>query len=173
MLNNLKGTFDRRFPVDDALAPDQVENGLRGVLKDGLASQAMGTLTSGPFLVGYALAVGGGNTAVGILAAIPFFAQLLQLPAVSLIEALRRRRAVCIVALSISRLFLLPMAAAALAPQGRSALGLLVLGLAGHAGFGAIAGCSWNSWMRDLVPEHRLGAFLASACCSPPASAPS
>ena len=130
------------------------------MLKDGLASQAMGTLTTGPFLVGFALAVGGGNTAVGILAATPFFAQLLLLPAVSLIEAIRRRRAVCIVALSISRLFLLVMAAAALAPPGRDALGLLVLGLACHAGFGAIAGCSWNSWMRDLVPEHRLGAFF-------------
>ena len=70
---------------------------------------------------------------------------------------MRRRRAVCIIAAAFSRLFLLVMAAAAVAPSGEVAVALLVIGLFLHASFGAIAGCSWNSWMRDFVPENRLG----------------
>jgi MFS family permease len=29
------------------------------------------------------------------------------------------------------------------------------------AGLGAVAGTSWNSWMRDLIPEKILGSFFA------------
>ena len=160
ILGRLKAGFDRRFPIDDALTEEHVQVGLRAVLKDGLASQAMGTLTTGPFLVAFALQMGGSNSAIGLLAAIPFLTQLFQVPAVFLVEAVRRRRAVCIVAEALSRLFLLVIGAAAFAPKGEIALALLVIGLFFHASFGAIAGCSWNSWMRDFVPEHRLGTFF-------------
>lgn len=104
--------------------------------------------------------MGGSNSAIGLLPAIPFLTQLFQLPAVFLVEAVRRRRAVCIVAEALSRLFLLVIGAAAFAPKGEIALALLVIGLFFHASFGAVAGCSWNSWMRDFVPEHRLGTFF-------------
>jgi MFS family permease len=163
ILDRLKADLDRRFPIDGALGDEQVEAGLRVVLEDGLASQAMATLTTGPFLVGFALAVGSSNAIIGLLAAIPFLVQLLQLPAVFLVEALRRRRAICIIASAMSRLCLLVMAAAALAPKGEPALALLLIGLTGHAALGAVAGCSWNSWMRDFVPEHRLGTFFAKS----------
>jgi MFS family permease len=161
IFGRLKAVFDRRFAIDSALTEEQLEAGLKIVLKDGLASQAMATLTTGPFLVGFALAVGSSNAGIGLLAAIPFLAQLLQLPAVFLVEALRRRRAICIIASALSRLCLLVMTAAALVPKGTTALALLVIGLSGHAAFGGVAGCSWNSWMRDFVPEHRLGTFFA------------
>ena len=59
---------------------------LRLVLFDALASEAMGTLTTGVFLVGFAVALGADNFAIGVLAAVPFFAQLLQIPAVLLVE---------------------------------------------------------------------------------------
>jgi MFS family permease len=161
MLGWLKAGLDRRFPIDHALTEEKVEAGLRGVLKDGIATQAMGTLTTGPFLVAFALQMGGSNFAVGLLAAIPFLTQLFQLPAVVLVEAVRRRRAICIIGESISRLSLLVVAVAAFAPQGQSAVALLVIGLFLHASFGAVAGCSWNSWMRDFVPQHRLGVVFA------------
>ena len=157
MLSRLKAVIDQQFPYREAPPEQEVEAGLRAVLKDGLASQAMATLTTGPFLIGFALQVGGGNSAVGLLAAIPFLTQLCQLPTVFLIEAVRRRRAVCIIAAAFSRLFLLIMAAAAVVPGGEVAVILLAVGLFLHASFGAIAGCSWNSWMRDFIPENRLG----------------
>lgn len=138
-----------------------MEAGLRGVLKDGLASQAMGTLTTGPFLVGFALALGASNVAIGLLAAIPFLTQMFQLPAVVLVEAVRHRRAISLLASAVSRLALPVMAVAAFVPQDAGAVALLTLSLFIHASFAAVAGCSWNSWMRDFVPEHRLGTFFA------------
>ena len=45
---------------------------LRLVLFDALASEAIGTLTTGVFLVGFAVALGADNFAIGVLAAVPF-----------------------------------------------------------------------------------------------------
>jgi MFS family permease len=41
-------------------------------------------------------------------------------------------------------------------------LNLLILFLTFHYFFGAISGCSWTSWMKDLVPEERLGTYFAN-----------
>ena len=68
---------------------------LKLILYDALASEAMGTLTTGVFLVGFAVALGAGNFAIGILAAVPFCVQLLQIPAVLLVERWRARRGKC------------------------------------------------------------------------------
>ena len=56
----------------------------------------MGTLTTGVFLVGFAVALGASNFAIGVLAAVPFCVQLLQMPAVVLVERWRARRAICV-----------------------------------------------------------------------------
>ena len=60
-----------RFLVKDDLSEEDVQYGLRAVIKDGLASQAMVTLTGGVFLVAFALKLGASNTIIGLLAAIP------------------------------------------------------------------------------------------------------
>src|SRR3954469_5128278 len=75
----------------------------RLVLYDSLASEAMGTLTAGVFLVGYAVGLGASNVAIGVLAAVPFAVQFLQLPAVVLVERIRRRRAIATWAAGIGR----------------------------------------------------------------------
>jgi MFS family permease len=160
MLSRLKAAIDRLFPYHEVITDHDCEAGLRAVIADGLASQAMATLTTGPLLVAFALQVGATNAAVGLLAAIPFLTQFFQLPAVLLVEALRRRRAICVVAATLSRLALLLLAAAVLVPRGQPAVGLLLLGLFLHASFGAVAGCSWNSWAHDFIPEDRLGAIF-------------
>lgn len=157
----LERVIAERYPYEETISEERVRAGLTGVLKDGVATQAMATLTTGPFLVAFALQMGGNNFAVGLLAAIPFFTQLFQLPAVSLVEAVRRRRGICVVGESASRFSLLVIAAAAFAPKGQTAVALLVLGLFLHSSFGAVAGCSWNSWMRDFLPQDRLGAIFA------------
>jgi hypothetical protein len=52
----------------------------RLVLYDALASEVMGTLTTGVFLVGYAVGLGAGNVAIGVQRC-RFAVQFLQLPA--------------------------------------------------------------------------------------------
>ncbi|MBL8659298.1 MAG: MFS transporter [Rhodospirillales bacterium] len=161
MLSRLKAGIERRFPYREVTSEADLKAGLRVMVEDGLASQAMATLTTGPFLVAFALSVGANNVAVGLLAALPFLTQFFQLPAVLLVETVRRRRAICIVGEALSRASLFVMVAAAFVSRSDLAVGLLVGGLFLHTGFGAFAGCSWNSWMRDFVPGNRLGAFFA------------
>jgi hypothetical protein len=82
-------TDGRGAPVT---ASDDLRHALRLILWDSLASEAMGTLTTGVFLVGLAVALDASNFMIGVLAAIPFFVQLLQVPAVLLIERIRCSR---------------------------------------------------------------------------------
>jgi MFS family permease len=131
---------------------------LKLILYDALASEAMGTLTTGVFLVGFAVALGAGNFAIGVLAAVPFCVQLLQIPAVLLVEWLRARRDICVVSTAIGRAFLL--GAAAVPFFGSLATPALIVSLAIYQAMAAIAGCAWNSWMRDLVPSTQFGRFF-------------
>jgi MFS family permease len=140
-------------------SPDMAERASRLVLYDALSHEAMGALTTGVFLVGFAVALGASNLAIGVLAAIPFLAQLLQIPAVVLIERRRARRSISVWASGIGRCFLL---ASAIAPLLGPDVGIAVLigALAVHQGTAAISGCAWNSWMRDLVPPSEYGRFF-------------
>jgi len=143
------------------LTEEQVQEGLRYVIKDGVASQAMGILTGGAFLVAFAIKLGASNLVIGLLAAIGPLSQLLQLPAILLVERIRNRRTVTVAAAALGRLcwaliVLIPFLFAA----GRARavlLGALILASA----FGAVGGCSWNSWMRDLIPQNILGGFFS------------
>jgi MFS family permease len=119
----------------------------------------MGTLTTGVFLVGFAVELGASNSAIGLLASIPFFVQLLQLPAVVVVERIRARRAICVWTSGIGRSFLL---GAAFMPlfAAFGGVGALIGLLAIHQGLAAVSGCSWSSWMRDLVPEAEQGRFF-------------
>jgi MFS family permease len=132
---------------------------LRLVLYDALASEAMATLTTGVFLAGLAVELGATNLAIGVLAAVPFFVQLLQIPAVLLVERVRARRDICVWAAGIGRSFLFGAAAAPLLGPPAS-ITVLIGSLAIYQGMAAIAGCAWNSWMRDLVPPTQYGRFF-------------
>src|SRR5579884_2317379 len=151
---------DLSFVGIAAHAPDRTERRtLRLILYDALASEAMGTLSTGVFLAGYAVALGADNFAIGVLAAVPFLVQLLQIPAVILVERLQVRREICVWAAGIGRAFLLGAATAPL--LGPSAgITMLIASLAIYQGMAAIGGCAWNSWMRDLVPATQFGRFF-------------
>lgn len=138
--------------------PDQ-HRLLRLILYDALASEAMGTLTTGVFLVGFALALGASNLAIGVLAAVPFSVQLLQIPAVLLVERLRSRRDISVWSTAFGRAFLFGAAVAPLLGPGYAIVALIV-SLAVYQAMAAIAGCAWNSWMRDLVPPSQYGRFF-------------
>jgi MFS family permease len=143
------------------IGPDELERGLRRLMLDASFATVVGTLTSGVVLVAYALYLGATPAVVGLLAAVPFLTQLLQAPAVLLLEKLRRRRLIAILSLILARLALPLMAVLVLFDDRAIALGLLVIGETIHCAFNAVGGCAWNSWIRDLVPDDRLGRFFA------------
>lgn len=149
----------RALTPQDHVAPEELDRGLRAVLRDGLCTQGMGTLTTGVFLVGFGLSLGASNAVIGLLAALPFLANVLQIPAVILIERYRQRKRIAVTAALVSRLTLFAVALAPLLPSSGARL-LLLAGIFVHMGTGSVAGSAWNSWMRDLIPEETRGDFF-------------
>ena len=146
-------------PTSGRSVPARTDRTFRLVLYDALASEAMATLTTGVFLAGFLVDLGASNFAIGVLAAVPFAVQFLQLPAVVLVERLRTRRAICAWSAAIGRSFLI-LAATAPFLGGNAGVYVLIAAVACNQAMAAIAGCSWNSWMRDLVPESEFGRFF-------------
>jgi len=92
------------FKADDTITEEKTQLDLSYVIKDGIASQAMGILTGGAFLVAFAIKLVASNLVIGMLAAIGPLAQLLQLSSIFLVEKIRNRRAIVVASATISRL---------------------------------------------------------------------
>ncbi len=149
------------FKTHEKLTDKQVEKGLRYVIYDGIASQSMGILTGGAFLIAFAVKLDASNFVIGLLAAIGPLAQLLQLPAIFLVEKFRNRKTITILAAGLSRICWLIIALSPfIFPPQISVLVMLIL-LFTLSAFGAVSNCSWNSWMRDLVPESIMGTYFS------------
>lgn len=149
------------FDAEGTLTEEQIQSGLSYVIKDGIASQAMGILTGGAFLVAFAIKLGASNLVIGLLAAIGPLAQLLQLPSIFLVEKIRNRRAIVVVAAGLSRLCWLLIVLIPFFFGGKIGLAVLLASIIAASAFGAVSGCSWNSWMRDLIPQNILGSFFS------------
>ncbi len=145
----------------ETLTPEEVQAGLNSVIKSGLATRAMSTFTGGAFLVAFALKLGASNFAIGILAAIPALAQLLQIPSIYLVEKIRNRRVIAVVASGSDRVFWLLIAAIPFVVSHGAGLIILIIAIMFHSSLSAVVNCSWNSWMRDLVPQAQLGSFFS------------
>jgi len=149
------------FRPDESLTEEQVKTGLQYVLRDGVASQAMGILTGGAFMVAFAVKLGASNFVIGLLAAIGPLAQLLQLPSIFLVEKIRNRRLITVVTAGLSRFCWLIIALIPFLFGTAAGLGVLLVLLIVVSAFGAMSGCSWNSWMKDLIPENIIGSFFS------------
>lgn len=150
-----------RFAAKEILTEEELKVGLRAVIKDGMASTAMATLTGGPFLVAFALQLGASNLMIGLLAAIPPLAQLIQIPSIYLVEKVRNRRAISMTASVGSRAFWLFIAFIPFLFVKEAGLPFVLVAIMLNSVLTAVSNCSWNSWMRDLVPQDRLGAFFS------------
>jgi MFS family permease len=151
----------RLTQIQGSVSPEELSRGMNRLMADAAFATIVGTLNSGVVLVAYALFLGASPTVIGMLAAIPFLCQLLQAPAILLVERVRSRRLISIAGLFTARLALPLMACLAFLPNKNVALALLVIGETLHCAFNSVAGCSWNSWIRDLVPSDALGKFFA------------
>ena len=145
----------------DILTEQDVNSGLKLVVKDGLATEAMATLTGSAFLVAMALQMGASNFQIGLLAALPTFANLFQLVAIWLVQKYNNRRAIAVICSIFSRFPLIIIGALPfIFSVGTSVMTLIFL-LCFHHFFASLVGASWNSWMKDLVPQKNLGAYFS------------
>ncbi|HID31345.1 MAG TPA: MFS transporter, partial [Desulfobacterales bacterium] len=145
----------------DTLTEEEIQSGLKSVIRDGLATRVMVTLTGGVFLVAFALKLGASNSVIGLLAAIPPLSQLIQIPSIYLIEKYRVRRAISVYASASSRLFWVLIALIPFLFSIEKGLVFLILAFSLKTAIGTVSLCSWNSWMRDLVPQDQLGTFFS------------
>ena len=149
------------FEVKESLTDKEVDHGLKLVIRDGLATQAMVTLTGGIFLVAFALQLGASNTVIGLLAAIPPLAELLQMPAIYVVDRVQKRRLVVVAASLAARLFWVPIILIPFFLSPERGIFVLIASIVLYSSFSAFSHCGWNSWMRDLIPQDRLGAFFS------------
>lgn len=146
---------------DATISPERLEEGKRALVKDAAWASMVGALYGGVILVGFALELGATPWHIGLLAAIPFLAQLAQLPAIALIERLRQRRKIAVTAVSASRLIIAALALVALIPDRASALYTLLAAQVVITVFGSVGGCSVNSWLHQLLARDGLGALFS------------
>lgn len=144
----------------DTLTEEEIQKGLKIVIWDGLTSEVMTSFTGGAFLVSMALLLGASNVEIGVLAALPMFTNIFQLASIWLVSKYNNRRAVAVYCAFLARLPLIIIGSMVLWSSA-SSIQLLIFFLFFYYLFGSIAGPSWNSWMKDMVPENLLGDYFA------------
>ena len=126
------------------------------------------TATGGAPLTLMAQHLGATKFQFGLLAALPFLASLVSLPASLLIERTGQRKRIFLWALYLQRLMWVLIALCPLymvsrygmVTAGRAMALVMVLMLIMHAA-GSAGGPAWVSWMAEVVPERVRGKFFS------------
>ncbi len=147
--------------MKDSLTEEETRRALNQMVKQGIAAQVRLTLTESVFLVAFALLLGASNTVIGVLAAVPAITQLLQIPAVYILDKIGVRKKINLLTQLGNRVGVLLMASVPFIATGAVGIGLLVIAVASQSLFTALGSPGWNSWLRDLVPQDRLGRFFS------------
>ncbi|HRK36017.1 MAG TPA: hypothetical protein PLJ47_15580, partial [Candidatus Hydrogenedentes bacterium] len=145
----------------ESLSQDDIALGMRMMLYDAAFVTFMGVLTTGAFLIGFALSLGASNVVVGVIAAAGPLAQILQLPSIVLIERYRKRKALALYAAAVSRATWFVIALVPWLVPREYWIPSFVALLLVHFATGNLANCAWNSWVRDLIPMPVFGTFFA------------
>ena len=149
----------RWLQPQDQIEERQVQSGLRMLLCDGACSQAMGAFTGGAVLVAFAVLLGASNLVIGLLAAVGPLTQILQIPAVFLVDRTGMRKVLVVLSSLLSRMCWLVVALIPWLVPEQQRVAVLLVCLLLYFGLGTVSGCAFNSWMRDFLPERILGSY--------------
>lgn len=145
----------------DTITNQQLNSGLKLILADGLSAEAMVVFTSGTFLTAMAIHMGATNFQLGLFAALPTFTTIFQLASIWLVQKFNNRKLITSIFNLLARFPLIAIGIMPLLFSGSTTIQVLLILLFFQHIFGDIAGASWNSWMKDLIPGERLGAFFS------------
>src|SRR3954467_542049 len=123
----------------EQLSDAEIRKGLRMVIGDGLATEAMTSLTGGAFLVSLAILVGASNFQIGILASLPTFTNIFQLLSIWLVKKYNNRRAVAVICALLARSPLLVIGSLPLLFSSATTIQVLLFFLFFYYFFGSIA----------------------------------
>ncbi|MGX5689575.1 MFS transporter [Arcticibacter tournemirensis] len=150
-----------RLKPSTSLSEAEVQKGLKLVVAEGLATESMVAFTGGAFLVAMALHMGASNFQLGVLAALPTFSSVFQLVSIWLVQKFASRRVIAVVSNLFARFPLVVIGLLPLLFTGGTSVKVLIFLLFFHYYLGSIAGASWNSWMKDLIPSKQLGTYFS------------
>lgn len=145
---------------EPVLTEQQLQRAKSLVIGDGLASEAMTTLTSGTFLVAMLVLLNANNFQIGLLAGLPTFTNIFQLLSIWLVRRFNNRRGIVVITSFLARTPLLIIGLLILIFK-TIPVETVILILFFHYFFGSVAGPCWNAWMKDVVPERELGAYFS------------
>lgn len=142
------------------LTDEDLNRGLKMVIWDGLASEVVVSLTGGTFLVAMALLLGANNVQIGLLASLPMVTNVFQLLSIILVRRFQNRRLISVICIALARIPLVMIGIMVLMGRGGS-IDMLIFFLFFHFFFSSVSGLSWNSWMKDMIPERMLGEYFS------------
>ncbi|MFC1900717.1 MFS transporter [Chloroflexota bacterium] len=145
------------------LTEKELKSGLRWFTFEGAVSMGFFSITTSGILTAFALALGADNLHIGVLAAIPFAMQIIQIPAIWLVERVRRRKLISLLTWFPAQIcwFFIALIPFYLPIPSTAAISAL-LGILAFRGFlVAISNSAFNGWQRDLVPQTILGRFFS------------
>ena len=139
------------------------QRGMKALTFQAIAAAGADGLMSGGFLASFALLLGASNFHIGILTALPFMMQTIQIAAVILVERLRMRKLIAVPSYLTVYLSWVPIALIPFVidiPDARAVV--LLLFFTGLRGAGnALVNTSWTSWLREMVAADTMGDFFA------------
>jgi MFS family permease len=150
-----------KFRPSETLTEKQVESGLTYFVHEGLAAEAMATFTGGTFLVAMAVLLNASNFQIGLLAALPTLTNIFQLLSIWLVQKYKNRRAISVISSFFARVPLFAIGFMPLAFSTNTSITVLLFFLFFHYLGTSISGASWNSWIKDLIPEKILGTYTS------------
>jgi MFS family permease len=137
-----------------------LEISLKHSMRDSVFNSIAFSFTS-VFFAAYAIALGAGSAYIGMLAALPVvFWTAAQIPAAWLVERIRRRKVVVMLAMAGSRAMLVPLMVIPFI-EGSGQLYALLGFITASSFFSALADPAMTSWLGDLVPHRIHGYFFA------------
>ena len=127
---------------------------------EGMFAEVFASCAGATVLTAWAIALQLGPFLVGVMTALPFFAQFVQFPAAWLTSFFGHRR-VALTAVCLSRLAMFPLAVLPWLGLSFPAQQHLLLAVAGASALLSVVGNNaWVAWMGELVPRSVRGRFF-------------
>jgi MFS family permease len=128
-----------------------------------VAASGADGLASGGFLAAFALLLGASNVEIGMMTALPFIMQPLQILAVAVVERIRARKVIAVPAYWVAYSVWVPIALIPFAMEipSAAAISALLLLIAVRGTANAFVNASWMGWMREVIPDDIRGRFMA------------
>ena len=148
-----------RCPVPQRRRNEVLRRDLRAILGDGAAFSAMVGIGE-TYLSAFALAIGTGEVASGLVASIPLLAgALLQLASPWAVRRCGSHRRWVVLCASCQALTFAPLIGFAL--RGAMPPGLIFMIAAVYWGSGMATGPAWNTWVGRIVPQRLRAGYFA------------